>query len=290
MAWRGRKFFIIWILGILIFCFGYPILNIESNCFAEENSGNDSPELQFAFELMAEFSTDYSSSAAGRKKNIERAAAALDGATVAVGERFSFNGRVGKRSAERGYLPAPVIENGQYVPGVGGGVCQVSSTLYNAVIRAGFEKLHAVRHTIPASYVPYSADAAVSEATDFTFLNDSPYPVTIKCSAKDGKLTVKLYGFPYYTDGLSVKFVSNLIKETPTGEYDVIRDGKGMPNASGRERIVRRAVPKRESELIKITYYLGKEVGRKRFRHDFYPAVKGVKIVAGDNTGEIVGF
>ena len=113
-----------------------------------------------------------------------------------------------------------------------------------------------------------------------THRTSSPYPVRIECKAGNGNLTAKLYGFPYYTDGLSVKFVSNLIKVTPCTEYQIEPDYSGALNPGESERIVRATIPKRESELIKITYYMGKEVERKRFRHDVYPAVKGIKIKA----------
>ena len=270
-----RKIQFICILGILIFISSYPITDkIQITASAEETG-----EVYFD-ELMGEFSTSYATSGHGRRTNVELAAKALDGVRVLPGEQFSFNKTVGVRSAERGYMPAPVIEGGKYVNGIGGGVCQVSTTLYNAVIRSGFERVSAVRHTIPAGYVPLSMDAAVSEYTDFLFVNDSPYPVRIECKAIKGNLTAKLYGFPYYTDGLSVKFVSNLIKVTPCTEYQIEPDYSGALNPGESERIVRATIPKRESELIKITYYMGKEVEKKRFRHDVYPAVKGIKIKA----------
>ena len=279
------KTLFICISGILIFIFCYPNAVLPTTiATAEEGDG------VYFDDLMGEYSTSYSSSGSSRKNNIELAAKALNGTKVNAGEKFSFNKTVGIRSAKRGYLPAPVIENGKYVDGVGGGVCQVSTTLYNAVIRSGFENVSAVRHTIPAGYVPLSSDAAVSEVTDFVFRNDTPYPVNIECVAENGKLTVRLYGFPYYTDGLSVKFVSNLIKETPCTEYETEPDYSGALLPGEGERIVRAALPRRESELIKITYYMGKEVERKRFRRDVYPAVPGIKIKAAAKLPEIPVF
>ena len=129
--------------------------------------------FEYFDELMGEYSTSYASSSAARKHNIELAASAVNGAVIGVGEEFSFNVTVGVRSRRRGYLPAPVIVSGKYTTGVGGGVCQVSTTLYNAVLRSGLEVVSVSRHSIPVSYVPRSMDAMVSGATDFRFKNNT---------------------------------------------------------------------------------------------------------------------
>ena len=110
-----RKIPFICILGILIFISSYPITDkIQITASADETG-----EVYFD-ELMGEFSTSYATSGHGRRTNVELAAKALDGARVLPGEQFSFNKTVGVRSAERGYMPAPVIEGGKYVNGIGG--------------------------------------------------------------------------------------------------------------------------------------------------------------------------
>ena len=143
---------------------------------------------------MGRFSTNFSTSGENRRHNLALAAEAISGSVIAAGEIFSFNAAVGDRTAERGFREANIVVNGEFVKGVGGGVCQVSTTLYNAALLAGLPILSAAAHSRPVSYVPYSRDCTVSSAIDFRFLNDTPYPIYVFAEIRQSTLTFVLFG------------------------------------------------------------------------------------------------
>lgn len=144
---------------------------------------------------IAQYSTQFDTGQEGRTYNITVAAAALDGVLLAPGEDFSFNRVVGPRSTETGYKSANVIINNELVPGIGGGVCQVSSTLYNAVLLANLKIIERSNHTLPVSYVPMGQDATVVYgATDFKFTNNKESYIYIKSIVEGNTITFKVYG------------------------------------------------------------------------------------------------
>ncbi len=144
------------------------------------------------------FTTYYASSGENRCHNVAKATASLNGLTVNAGETFSFNAVVGKRTAENGYKQSKVILDGNYVDGVGGGVCQVSTTLYNALLLSEIVP-RACQHSLISSYVMPGFDAMVSDSgADLSFVNETGSPLYISAHA-DKKLkcvTFSLYGVP----------------------------------------------------------------------------------------------
>jgi len=145
--------------------------------------------------LLASYTTTFDAGDAGRSYNIGVAAGALDGMLIPPGDSFSFNEVVGPRSSDYGYKNAKVIINNEFVDGLGGGVCQVSSTLYNAVLLANLEILERSSHSLPVFYVPPGRDATVTfEGIDFRFRNSSPRYIYLKTLVKPGRITVKIYG------------------------------------------------------------------------------------------------
>lgn len=144
----------------------------------------------------ASFTTTYHNSGANRCFNIDKAVQALNGTTVQVGETFSFNNTVGARTEERGYKTSKVILDGAYTDGVGGGVCQVSTTLYNALLLAGFIP-NATQHSLISSYVKSGFDAMVSYGVaDLTFVNDTDHPIYISAYTHNKEVTFIVYGEP----------------------------------------------------------------------------------------------
>ena len=142
----------------------------------------------------ARFSTNFRTSGENRRHNVALAASLVNGIVIESGENFSFNAVVGERTAARGFREANIVVNGDFVKGIGGGVCQVSTTLYNAVLLAGLRADHAAAHSRPVSYVPYSRDCTVSSAIDFTFTNETAHPLYIAAEIKGSTLTFALYG------------------------------------------------------------------------------------------------
>ena len=146
--------------------------------------------------LVSEFATSFDTGSVGRSCNIALAASNFCWLKVGEGERLSFNATVGPRTEQRGYHSAKVIENGEYVVGIGGGVCQVSTTLYNAWIRAGLAVESVRAHSLPSSYCELSQDATVSEFIDLVLVNDGDGAVYIDAEAAAGTLTFRVYGTP----------------------------------------------------------------------------------------------
>lgn len=143
--------------------------------------------------LVSSFSTYYNPNVEGRAYNIQLATKKISGALLLPGDTFSFNERTGKRNASNGYKTAPVIVNNKMEDGPGGGVCQVSTTLYNAVIRCNIMSLSRRNHSLAPYYVKPGFDATVSDSTDYKFKNTLNYPVYIYGYASNGKVTFNIY-------------------------------------------------------------------------------------------------
>ena len=153
-------------------------------------------ELKDNTTKRATFTTTFSASTFERAHNIALATQSINGTIVDVGERFSFNQVVGKRTEQNGYKTAKVIVDGAYVDGVGGGVCQVSTTLYNALLLAGILP-NACQHSLISHYVLEGFDAMVSDAgADLTFVNDTGYPIYIQGVVQGKSVTFTIFGAP----------------------------------------------------------------------------------------------
>lgn len=173
-------------------------------------------ELKKQLCKRGEFSTGYSASASPRKSNISLACKFLNGTEIGIGEEFSFNEIVGERTEERGFSSAKVIENGKFTEGVGGGVCQVSSTIYNCAILSGMTVTERHRHSLAVSYVEPSFDAMVSFSyADLRFLNESDSPVLIVADADGERLRVRIYGEKNCYRYKRISIVNELIDPLP---------------------------------------------------------------------------
>lgn len=142
---------------------------------------------------IGQYVTYYNQTNKNRSHNISLAAKAINNYVLFPGERFSFNEIVGIRTKERGYLRAPVIVRGEYDEDVGGGICQVSSTLFNAVDRGGLHIIERYTHSRKVRYVPSGRDATVSwYGPDFVFRNDYNQPILIRAYAYGGKVFISI--------------------------------------------------------------------------------------------------
>ena len=227
--------------------------------------------LEDKFERLATFTTTTTSNS-NRNTNIRLCSEAISGAIVAPGEEFSINNLTGARTADKGYKDAAVIKNGVYIDEPGGGVCQVSSTLFNAVVRAGLEITERHNHTIASSYVPLGEDAAIDyPGKDFKFRNNSEGPVAVVMSFDEDekKLTASVYGIRSLPEGVTLDLESELTETIPMPEPTYQED----PNLLyGEELTVSEG---REGSKVK-TYLLtledGKEVDRELLHTSTYPA------------------
>lgn len=175
-------------------------------------------EAEFTDTVIASYCTDYSSSSANRKENIRLASSSINGKILNPGEVFSYNDIVGPRTEAAGYKMAHVYSGGKTVDGIGGGICQVSSTLYNAVVFADLEIVYRTNHSMPVSYVPLGRDATVSYGTiDFKFKNNKDTPVKIEVIADGSFVTVNIYGRQKYKKDISIETaITGTIKYTTT--------------------------------------------------------------------------
>lgn len=138
--------------------------------------------------------TYFNSRNKSRSHNIALAAKAIDNTVVFPGETFSFNETVGIRTREKGYLSAPVIVRGEMAEDIGGGICQVSSTLFNAIDRAGLQVVHRYSHSRHVPYVPSGRDATVSwGGPDLAFRNPYNQPILLRTFVGQGKIYVTVY-------------------------------------------------------------------------------------------------
>lgn len=144
---------------------------------------------------IAEYTTSYNTGATGRAYNVEAAAKSLHDTILLPDEVFSYRKLMQETEKEFGFKPAPVIIEGELRPGIGGGVCQVSTTLYNAVLLSDLEVVERRNHSLPIAYAPLGRDATYSDwGIDFRFKNSTEKNLLIRSEIKNGKLTVKIFG------------------------------------------------------------------------------------------------
>ena len=174
-------------------------------------------ELMNNFGLISAYTTQTTSNK-NRNTNIELSARAINGKTVLPGEIFSFNGATGERTAAAGYKEAPAISGGQSKDEVGGGVCQTSSTLFNAVARADLEIIERNPHAWPSSYIEKGFDATVNwPGLDFKFRNNTDQPIFIVAGYKNRQVTVNIYGMSLGA-GVKIDLECELIRTIPQPE------------------------------------------------------------------------
>ena len=146
-------------------------------------------------DLLASFKTTFSTRNTNRSTNIRLAAEKINGSVIMPGEIFSYNQTVGRRTAAAGFKSAAVYSGGEVTTGIGGGICQVSSTLYNSVLLANLEIVERYNHGFNPGYVPAGRDATVSwGGPDFKFKNTRNYPVRIVSSVSGGTILIEIFG------------------------------------------------------------------------------------------------
>ncbi|MDD4315548.1 MAG: VanW family protein [Clostridia bacterium] len=222
----------------------------------------------------ATFSTGYASSSENRKHNIAVAAGRLNGLVIPARSEFHFNKAVGPRTVDNGFLMAKIISGGDFVNGVGGGVCQVSTTLFNAWIRAGLQVKNAVSHSLPVSYIGPSLDAMVSSRNDLVLYNNSDGDIYLKAWTVGDRVFFTVYGI--FT-GEKIEIRNEIVRIIPSPGYDEVdmplqwKEGETF-------RIIAPASDGLVSNAYKDVYVNGKLVKTEKLRSNTYMARKG-KIV-----------
>ena len=169
-------------------------INADNSTSSENKSNNKEASKQSKETEIASFTTKIYSKDKGRQKNLTLACSALNDTTVENGKTFSFSRTVGKATSSKGYKKADVFKNGDVIEALGGGLCQVSTTLYNAVLKVPNAKVterHSHSNKVP--YIKSGKDAAVSYGTyDFKFVNNTGSPLKIKASNTPNNVTIKI--------------------------------------------------------------------------------------------------
>lgn len=229
--------------------------------------------------LVSSFSTNVADSTGGRKTNVKLALSKFNGMRVDVGESVSFNSVTSPHSLENGYKTATIILNGRFVDGVGGGVCQASTTLYNALLTAGVQIDEVSKHTLPVKYVPLALDAMVSEMSDLKFTNNTEYPIFIKTYSDSESVHVEIYSHPN-DDGYTYKTRSVTLQDLPA-DGDIVRpDTKGeyTDKVLFKGEYYRLTYPRGgyEAEAYLATYKDGVLIKEDKIRHETYRPQKGI--------------
>lgn len=218
---------------------------------------------------LGTFTTTFYVGETSRSTNIRLATQKIDGIIVLPGETFSYNATVGKRTVEAGFKSAGAYSAGKIVQEVGGGICQVSTTLYNAVLYANLEIVERHNHYFESSYVDASRDATVSwGGPDFKFKNNRKYPIKIIASSNNGKETVSIYGL-YEEDEYEVEIQSKRLS-TISRKIEYIDDDSLL---EGEESISQNGHDGCTSEAYKILKRNGEIVSQKLLSRDTYSAL-----------------
>ena len=254
----------------------FPRLNMQNYVYAAHASFTLKDALK-STEKLASFTTDYSSSGANRRVNIALAAEFLNGSTIESGETLSFNKTVGERTALRGFKEAKIIQSGEFISGVGGGVCQASTTLFNAALLSGLTVTERRNHSLAVSYVAASRDATVSSACDLKIYNPFSTPVYLQAACAGKSVTVTFYGTRgrrryALTSKITGRIAPPAAEERKLSEAEaegLIADETG--------KIVLRA-PKEgiKSVLYREIFESGKLVCREKLFSDSYAPVRGI--------------
>lgn len=224
-------------------------------------------ELSRVKDVLGSFHTDFSSSSAARCTNIERAASLINGTVLYPGEEFSVANTIGPTNAENGYELAGAYENGQTVEAYGGGVCQVSSTLYNAVLFSELEVTVRSPHSMLVSYVEPSRDAAIAidSGKDFRFRNNTDAPIYIEGYASGKQLYFTIYGEETRPANRSISFDSEVTSQQDrTYSFVATGDPVGYIATTSSAHIGKNA------ELWKIVTVDGVEESRERVNTSSY--------------------
>ncbi len=176
-------------------------------------------------DIIGEFETSYKTSSADRSANVANGCRLVNGTILYPGKEFSMYDHIKPFSIENGYRMAGSYMNGLVVDSLGGGICQVSTTLYNAVLLAELDVTERNNHSMIVSYVPASADAAIAESAgkDFRFVNSTDTPIFIEgYTTEDKKIGFRIYGKETRPSNRTVEYKSEVLETTPAGPENII--------------------------------------------------------------------
>ena len=221
-------------------------------------------------DLLGKYSTSYATSTAARANNVKVAAGYINGTVVYPGKTFSVIKTIKERTEENGYQSAPEYSSGKVVEGIGGGVCQVSTTLYNAVINAELEVVERSPHSMVVAYVDVSRDAAISgDYKDFKFKNNTDVPIYIAGAADGGVLSFRIYGEETRAANRTIRFKSEILETIQPGEAKITEDST---KPESYRSVTQSAHVGYRARLWKIVYIDGKRTEKIQLNSSVYDA------------------
>ena len=244
-------------------------------------------ELIKQTDCLSRFSTSYQYSTPDRKNNIKLALKNFNGMQILPNQSVSFNKTTGKRTEQSGYKNAHMILEGEYVDAIGGGVCQASTTLYNALLLAGVQIDEVHSHSLPSSYINLGFDAMVNYGTsDLCFTNQFKTPIFLKVKCLDDNVMVEVYG-QNYSQNVSIKRVSEIVSTIPPPNDKIIVDiqGEYKNNVLYKDEWFYKKAPKPGYKVKAFLEYYVNDVllKRKCIKTVTYKAQQGIKIYGAQN-------
>ena len=232
---------------------------------------NDLSEIAFK-DVLATFSTRYDASNTGRTTNLKLAAGKINGTVLAAGQEFSYNKIVGERTIAAGYKEAKIYASGEVVDGLGGGICQISSTLYNAAVLSNLEITQRRNHQFVTSYLPAGRDATVVYGSqDFKFKNSRKYPIKIEMTVANGMAKATIYGIkenPEYDISIQTSTVSTIPFTTTYKDDPTMEAGAEKVQQKGANGIV--------TQTYKIVKQNGTVISKTLLSKDVYNAMQKI--------------
>ena len=217
-------------------------------------------------QTLSKYTTIYDAGVTNRAHNVALAAKTINGTILLPGETFSYNGVLGNTNAAKGYKQATAYVGGKVVPSYGGGICQVSSTLYNAVLYANLEIVERYNHSYAVSYVPAGRDATVAYGgKDFKFKNTRKYPIKIVASAKNGIVSISIAGIKEEVE-YDVVLTSSVLSTTPC--KIVYENNSALEE--GKQKVIQSGYTGKTSIAYKILKLNGKTISKTVLSKDVY--------------------
>ena len=257
------------------------VLNLEPQITEPEGSAEELANIK---DLLGSFTTSFSTSGSNRCKNVSSGASHINGTVLYPGEEFSAYETVSPFTEANGYAMAGSYLNGEVVDSMGGGICQVSTTLYNAVLRAELNVTERSPHSMTVHYVDLSEDAAIAGTyKDFKFVNSTEYPIYIEgYTTSDKKITFNIYGKETRDKNRTISFESQMVSETPATTILQEDAGQGI----GYKAVSSKGSSGYVAELYKIVKVNGVETDRIKVNKSTYKGTNRVVTygTAGDPT------
>ena len=249
---------------------GQETFDIKAEVTPPEVSAEELRKKLFRDE-MGSWTSYFSGSNVPRSQNVRLSASRINGVTLMPGESFSYDKTIGSRTAANGYKTATVYVGNTMEDGIGGGICQTSSTLYSAVLYANLEIVSRTSHSLPVSYMPAGQDATIAEGyIDFVFKNNTDYPVKIICTTNYGSVRCSIMGVK--PDGEKVSVVNTKVSssepkktrklndEIPKGYKKTVQKGVGGYTVASQRIVTINGVEKKRENLTKSVYRAQDEI------------------------------